>query len=303
MTESVFKSGFVTLVGRPNVGKSTLINQLSGQKIAAVSPRPQTTQRRQLAIITKDQYQIIFMDTPGIHKSTDRLDQFMNDSATETLLDADVIVWIVDVTSDPDEGDEICAAHIRDLKKQTPVILLLNKVDAISSDELKQRKTAYLALSPDAVVCEISALKGSGNDEFIQMILDRLPEGPCYYDPEQITDLYERDIASDLIRQTCLNLLRDEVPHGIGVRIDEYSDRDEDLSYVQATLFVERESHKGIVIGKKGSMLKKIGSTAREEIERMTERDIYLELKVKVNKNWRNKPEMLNLLGYSMSKR
>ncbi|NSW51461.1 MAG: GTPase Era [Anaerolineae bacterium] len=297
------KSGFVTLVGRPNVGKSTLVNQLLGQKIAAVSPRPQTTRRRQLGILTTDEYQIIFMDTPGIHKASDKLDQFMNDEARETLLDADLVVWIVDASVPPQPEDDLVAGTFLELGERLPdVILLLNKVDLLDSDTRAARLAAYSALFPAAQPLQASALRGEGQDELLEMAAVKLPEGPYYYDPDQITDLYERDIASDLIRQTCLNMLREEVPHGIAVRVDEFAERDNDLTYIHATILVERESHKGIVIGKGAAMLKKIGTQARKEIEEMGGYPVYLDLQVKVNKNWRNKPEILQFLGYSLKR-
>ena len=299
--EKEFKSGFVTLVGRPNVGKSTLVNRLLGQKVAAVSPRPQTTRRRQFGILTTDDYQIVFMDTPGIHKVSDKLDQFMNDDAHETILDADVVVWIVDASETPQAEDKMVADTFMELSNRIPpVILLLNKVDLLSPEIRDLRRTAFHQLYNAAEVCEVSALRGEGSSEFLQMILNHLQEGPLYYDPDQVTDLFERDIASDLIRQTCLNMVRDEVPHGIAVRVDEYTERKDGMIYIHATIVVERESHKGIVIGKNAEMLKKIGTKARQEIEEMGEQKVYLDLQVKVNQNWRNKPEVLQYLGYSM---
>lgn len=300
-TDSQFKSGFVTLVGRPNVGKSTLVNRLLGQKIAAVSPRPQTTRRKQFGILTTDDYQMIFMDTPGIHKVSDKLDQFMNDDARETILDADVVVWIVDVSEAPQPEDKMVADTFAELGTRIPpVLLLLNKVDLLNIEMRSIRRDLFHQLYPLAEICEVSALRGEGSDEFLLLILNHLQEGPLFYDPEQVTDLYERDIAADLVRQTCLNMLRDEVPHGIAVRVDEYTERKDGMIYIHATIVVERESHKGIVIGKNAEMLKKIGMKARQEIEEMGEQKVYLDLQVKVNQNWRNKPEVLQYLGYSM---
>ena len=299
MTENVFKSGFITLIGRPNVGKSTLINRLLGQKIAAVSPRPQTTRRRQLGILTTDEYQIVFMDTPGIHRGKDRLDQYMNDTAQETIMDADVVVWIVDASLAPQPEDEMIAEMIQELPRTPTVLMLLNKIDKLKADKRVEQRQVYGTLLPEAELCEISALHGEGQDVFLTVLLDHLLEGPMYYDPEQVTDFYERDIASDLIRQSCLNMLRDEIPHGIAVRIDDFKERNNGQIYIHATILVSRESHKGIVIGKGAEMLKKIGSYARGELEELLGAKVFLDLKVKTNKNWRDKADMLNYLGYT----
>lgn len=298
MKEETFKSGFVTLIGRPNVGKSTLVNRLLGQKIAAVSPRPQTTRRKQLGILTTDDYQIVFMDTPGIHRGKDRLDHYMNEAAQETILDADVVVWIVDASLSPQPEDELIAELIQELPRTPTVLMLLNKVDKMKQGERQQQRKLFGDLLPEAELCEISALHGEGQEIFLSLLLDHLPEGPMYYDPDQITDFYERDIVSDLVRQSCLNMLRDEIPHGIAVRVDDFKERSTEQIYIHATILVSRESHKGIVIGKSAAMLKKIGSYARKEIEELVGAKVYLDLKVKVNKNWRDKPDMLDYLGY-----
>lgn len=303
MEEVQFRSGFVTLIGRPNVGKSTLVNLLLGQKIAAVSPRPQMTRRRQLGIVTTDDYQIIFMDTPGIHHGKDKLDAYMNSTAIETVLDADLVVWIVDASVNPHKEDYMVAEEFSRLPRVPDVLMLLNKIDLLSKTELTQRQELYLELFPSAELCGISALKGENKETFLDLVVGHLPEGPPYYDPEQVTDLYEKEIASDLIRQSCLNMLRDEIPHGIAVRIDEYAEREDGMNYIHATILVERESHKGIVIGKGAKMLKRIGTYARTEIEEMIGQKIYLDLNVKTNKKWRNKPEVLIHLGYSTKRR
>lgn len=302
MTENTFKSGFITLIGRPNVGKSTLVNRLLGQKIAAVSPRPQTTRRKQLGILTRDDYQIVFMDTPGIHKGKDKLDRYMNDAAQETILDADVVVWIVDASLSPQEEDEMIAEMIQELPRTPTVLMLLNKIDKLKEDKREKQREVYGNLLPGAELCEISALHGEGQDVFISLLLDHLLEGPMYYDPEQVTDFYEREIASDLIRQGCLNMLRDEVPHGIAIRVDEFKERSNGQIYIHATILVSRDSHKGIVIGKGAEMLKKIGSYARKEIEDLVGTKVFLDLKVKVNKNWRDKADMLDYLGYTQGR-
>jgi GTPase len=297
-----FKAGFVTLVGRPNVGKSTLLNALMGQKIAAVSPRPQTTRQRQLGIFTHENIQIVFVDTPGIHIPRHKLGEFMNDVASMTLQDADVIIWMVDGSVMPVEEDEIIAGKLKELHDAPPVILALNKVDQIPGSQVPEFQLAYQSLLPDAEIMPLSAATGFQRNQLMDRVIELLPEGEPFYDEEQITDLYERDIAADLVREAALVHLRDEVPHGIAVRVDEYTERGEEGAYIAATLFVERDSHKGIVIGKGGEMLKRIGSTARKEIEAMSDRKVFLELRVKVNKNWRTNTDALRMLGYFTEK-
>ncbi|GAP13921.1 GTP-binding protein Era [Longilinea arvoryzae] len=300
---SHFRAGFVTLVGRPNVGKSTLMNGLLGQKVAAVSPRPQTTRRRQLGILSRDDCQIIFMDTPGLHKPVHKLGEYMNETAAATLEDADIIVWLVDASQPPQEEDRLIAERLEKIgNKLPPVLLAVNKIDSLAAENLSARSAEFQSLRPTAEVFPLSAANGAGCDALLARILSALPEGQPYYDPDQITDLYERDIAADLIRESALRLLRDEVPHGIAVRIDEFKERSEEQVYIGATLFVERESHKGIVIGQGASMLKQIGTAARQEIEAMSGRHVYLELRVKVNKNWRDDPNALRLFGFVIEK-
>ncbi|MBI9045463.1 MAG: GTPase Era [Anaerolineaceae bacterium] len=300
--KNTFHSGFVALVGRPNVGKSTLVNKLMKQKIAAVSPRPQTTRRKQLGILTSDQAQIIFTDTPGVHEAHHKLGEYMNEEALFILQDADVILWLVDTSANPHGDDLLLLDRMKAAKTLPPVILVLNKIDLVDESQRENRQKTYTDLLPEAIPHPISALNGLGVDALLERIINLLPEGPLYFDSEQITDLYEREIAADLIREAALIHLRDEVPHAIAVRVDQFTERGDTGAKIDATIFVERDSHKGIVIGKGGSMLKQIGSTARGEIEAMSGRKVYLELRVKVNKNWRNDPDALSLLGYTINK-
>ena len=286
-------------MGRPNVGKSTLINGFLGQKIAAVSPRPQTTRRRQLGIITSAAAQVIFIDTPGVHKPHHKLGEAMNQQAREALEEADLVLWIVDTGQPPTSEDQLLADLVRSSHQEAVTILVQNKIDLVPPHEMAQRQSDFQALLPSARQAFVSATRGDGCQELLSLIIDRLPNGPLYYPEEQVTDLYEREIAADLIREAALLHLREEVPHGLAVRIDEYKDRNEGTAYIAATLLLERETHKPILIGKGGTMLKKIGSTARQEIEKLVGRKVFLDLRVKVRKNWRDDEETLKSLGFT----
>jgi GTPase len=298
-TSPAFHSGFVAVMGRTNVGKSTLVNALLGQKITPISPRPQTTRRRQLGILTQEDAQIIFIDTPGLHEPLHKLGERMVAEAVEMLEDSDIILLIADLATLPQADDIQLAERIHLAERSQATILVLNKVDLLAEDRLESHAAAYCRLIPGAESIQVSALTGQGLDQLMAWIRKRLPEGPQYYPPDQVTDFYERDIAADLIRAAALNNLRDEVPHGIAIRIDQYQERNEHGAYIQATLFVERESHKPIVIGKNGGMLKKIGSEARQEIEAMSGRRVFLELRVKVRKDWRDDESALRLFGFN----
>jgi GTP-binding protein Era len=293
-----FKSGFIAVLGKPNVGKSTLMNALLNQKIAAVSPRPQTTRRKQLGILTTPDAQVIFMDTPGVHNPKHKLGHTMNQAAQDTLTDADVILWLVDASQLPDDEDRMLAEWIVAKNRVRATLLILNKIDLLTPESVTERTTVYQALLPDTQVFPISAAKRDGCDALLETLLARLPEGEQFYPEDQITDIFEREIAADLIREACLIHLRDEVPHGIAIRIDDYKDRGEEAAYIAATLFVERDSHKGIVIGQGGSMIRLLGATARKEIEALTERKVFLELRVKVEKNWRDDEAALQRFGF-----
>jgi GTP-binding protein Era len=293
-----FKSGFVAVMGRPNVGKSTLINGFLGQKIAAVSPRPQTTRRRQLGIITTPTAQVIFVDTPGVHQPRHKLGEAMNQQAREALEDADLILWVVDTNQLPTSEDLLLAELVKSAQREAVTFMVQNKIDLVPAHEMAQRQSVYQALLPAAQQVFISATRGDGCQELLGLIIDRLPSGPLYYPTEQVTDLFEREIAADLIREAALIHLREEVPHGLAVRIDEYKDRNADTAYIAATLLLERETHKPILIGKGGAMLKKIGMSARQEIEKLVGRKVYLDLRVKVRKNWQNDEKTLKSLGF-----
>jgi GTP-binding protein Era len=302
MPSPSYRSGFVAIIGRPNVGKSTLMNDLLGQKVAAVSPRPQTTRRRQLGILTLPEAQIVFTDTPGIHKPQHRLGIQMNRLALEALKGVDMILWLVDGSVMPAAEDELVAGHLKEIKRLPKTILALNKTDRVEQELLEERRSSYSALLPQADVAVISALTRKGLDELQRAVIAALPVHPPFYEEETLTDLYERDIAADLIREAALIELREEVPHSLAVRMEEFKERSASLVYILATLIVEKESHKAIVIGKGGGMLKKIGSRARREIERMCARKVFLELRVKVMKNWRNSDAALRMLGYTVGR-
>lgn len=294
-----YKSGYVALVGKPNVGKSTLLNATIGQKIAAVSYKPQTTRRRQLGILTTDEAQVIFIDTPGLHSESYKLSEFINEEARYALMDADLLLFMVDSTQFPDGEDRQLAEEIRQSTSDVPKLLVMNKVDAADPQTIDQHQAAYQDLLDFDDVIRISATTAAGRDALLARIIELLPEGPKYYPDGQITATYEREIAEDLIRAAALHHLRDEVPYGVFVRVNDYKLRDDNLRYIHATIFVERESQKGIVIGKRGSMIKEISTMARQEIEAMSGEKVFLELQVKVEKNWRDNPEFLRRYGLS----
>jgi GTP-binding protein Era len=296
------RSGFVAIIGRPNVGKSTLLNAVLGQKIAAVSPRPQTTRKRQLGILTVENAQVVFVDTPGLHTAKHKLGEFLNQEAQEALDGVDLILWLADSSTSPTEEDINIAAILNKAARRTPLLLVLNKIDILKPEEESARSKEYVKLLNQAAVKKVSAVKRLGLAEMLETLIQLLPERPPEYPEEQITDLYEREIAGDLIREACLLQLRDEVPHSLAVRIDEFKERENGMVYIAATIFVERESQKGIVIGEGGKMMKSIGSAARKQIEEMGGRKAFLELRVKVHKDWRDDPNALKQLGYVKKK-
>jgi len=296
--EAPHRSGFVAVVGRPNVGKSTLMNGYLGQKIAITSNKPQTTRHTQLGILSRPDAQVIFVDTPGMHEPRNPLGAYMVDVATRALADADAILFIVDVSSPPGPGDERLAGLIAGRAEQAPVILALNKTDQLKPEDILPHTHAYQSLAPQAEWMLISATRGDNLAELLALLIAALPPGPPLYPEDEVTQTQVRDLAAEFVREAALNALAEEVPHGIAVEVDEFKERDDKGAYISATVYVERESHKGIVIGKGGAMLKKIGSAARTEIERLLDYPVFLELHVKVRPNWRKNENDVQRLGY-----
>ena len=290
------KSGFVTLVGRPNVGKSTLMNHLIGQKIAITSDKPQTTRNRIQTVYTDERGQIIFLDTPGIHKAKNKLGEYMVNVAQHTLKDVDVVLWLVEPSTFIGAGERHIAEQLNKVK--TPVLLIINKIDTVKKEEVLPFIAAYKDICPFAEIIPVSALKGIATDTVLDMIFKYLPYGPQFYDEDTVTDQPMRQIAAELIREKALRLLDEEIPHGIAVTIEKMTERRNGLFDIEATIVCERESHKGIIIGKGGAMLKKIGTAARVEIENMLEARVNLRLWVKVRKEWRDSDLYMKNYGY-----
>lgn len=296
------KSGFVAVVGRPNVGKSTLINHIIGQKVAIVSPKPQTTRSRILGILTREDAQVIFVDTPGLHRPRHALGQVMVSAATHAIPDADVVLFVADVSRRPTDGDRMIGQLIR---KQTeaPVLLVLNKMDLLAGEKVQAHTEAYWEIAPYHQEWMMTiATRGVNLDKLLPLVIDALPEGPRYYPGDQITDQTERQVAAELIREQVLRHTRQEVPHAVAVVVEEFKERENGVVYIGADVFVEKDSQKGIIIGRKGQMLRRIGSTARREIERMTGGRVYLDLRVKVRKSWRRDRRELRRMGYTERK-
>jgi len=292
------RSGFVAVVGRPNVGKSTLMNAILGQKVAIVSHRPQTTRNRIAGILTHEDCQIVFIDTPGIHKPEHRLGKYMVNEAYRALPDADAALWVTDVSKMPRKDDRRVAEAMRN--QHLPVVLAMNKIDITPPDKLLAHAEAYRALAPGlAADIAVSALRGQGVAALVDVIRDLLPPGPRYYPPDQVSDIQERFLVAELIREKALLYLQEEVPHAVAVDLQDFQERENGVIYIFARVFVERESQKGILVGKRGSMIKKIGAEARKEIETALGGRVYLELHVKVRPKWRTNPAELRRLGYA----
>ena len=290
-----YKSGFVTLIGRPNVGKSTLMNHLIGQKIAITSNKPQTTRNRIQTVLTTEDGQIVFVDTPGIHKAKNKLGEYMVNVAKKTLNEVDVVLWLGEPTTFIGAGEQHIASQLKKVK--TPVVLVINKIDSVKREEVFLAIAAYKDIYDFAEIVPVSARNGNNTDELIQVVMKYLPYGPQFYDEDTVTDQPERQIVAELIREKALHCLQDEIPHGIAVAIDSMK-TNKKVMHIDATIICERDSHKGIIIGKQGNMLKKIGSTARFEIEKMLEMQVNLKLWVKVKKDWRDSDFLMKNFGY-----
>ncbi|MEQ6375873.1 GTPase Era [Bacillaceae bacterium S4-13-56] len=297
MTEPTFRSGFIAIVGRPNVGKSTFMNRVVGQKIAIMSDKPQTTRNKIQGVLTEQDAQFVFMDTPGIHKPKHKLGDFMVKVAENSLNEVDVILFMVNVKEGYGRGDEYIIEKLKNVS--SPVVLVLNKIDQIHPDELLPLIDRYQKELNFADIVPISALEGNNVENLLGVVKSYLPEGPKYYPDDQVTDHPERFIIAELIREKVLHLTREEIPHSIAVVIDQISSRPDGRTIdVQATIIVERSSQKGIVIGKQGKMLKEIGTRARQDIEQLLGNHVFLELWVKVQKDWRNRMNQLQELGF-----
>lgn len=290
-----FRSGFVTLIGRPNVGKSTLMNYLVGQKIAITSKKPQTTRNRIQTVLTTEEGQIIFVDTPGIHKAKNKLGEYMVNVARQTLNEVDVILWLVEPATFIGAGEQHIIQQLK--KVNTPVILVINKIDSVKKEEILPAIAAYKDKLDFAEIVPVSARSGENTDELLKTVMQYMPYGPLYYDEDTVTDQPERQIVAELIRETALHCLEEEIPHGIAVTIESMKKKGK-ITHIDATIICERDSHKGIIIGKQGNMLKKIGSTARYEIEKMLDCQVNLKLWVKVKKDWRDSEFLMKNFGY-----
>lgn len=294
-----FKSGFVTIIGRPNVGKSTLMNVLAGEKISIISDKPQTTRNTIKTVITREDYQIIFIDTPGIHKPKTKLGEYMVNVAVDTLNEVDAVLFIVEATDiTPGTGDIYIIEQLK--KVETPTFLIINKIDLIKKDQILPLISAYNETMNFELIIPISALSNEGVGIVLEEIQKVLPEGPKYFSDDMLTDQPEKMLVAELIREKILHLVSDEVPHGVGVEVILFKERkDKDLIDIQANIYCEKDSHKGILIGKEGKMLKKIGSLSRTEIENLLGSKVFLQLWVKVKPDWRNSELMLRTLGYN----
>lgn len=295
-----FRSGFVSVIGRPNAGKSTLLNHLLGQKVLIMSDKPQTTRNRIQCILTEERGQIIFLDTPGIHKPKHKLGEYMVGAAKESMREVDVILYMVDLTSEYGPGEEFIIEMLK--QTETPCILALNKVDLLSKEQLMRKIQQFSSLAEFKAIVPISAKTGENTSELLNVIFGQLSNGPMYYPEDEVTDQPERFIMAELVREKVLQLMRDEVPHSIAVVVEEVTEK-KTLVKVRALIVVERDSQKGIIIGAGGKQLKEIGSLARKDIEALLGSPVFLELWVKVKKDWRNRVDSLRDYGYGRERK
>lgn len=293
-----FKSGFITIVGRPNVGKSTLMNRFAGEKVAIISNKPQTTRNTIKAVVTDEGSQMIFIDTPGIHKPQNKLGEYMVNVAQNTFNEVDIILYLVEASDlQPSLGDDFIIDNLEHLK--TPVFLIINKIDLIKKEQLLSLIKSYSEKMKFNSIIPISALNNEGVEDVIKEIKKILPAGPKYFPEDMLTDQPEKVIAAEIIREKILHLVNEEVPHGVNVEVLSFKKRtDKDMLDIQANIYCEKDSHKGILIGKQGMMLKKIGSLSREDIEKLLGTKVFLELWVKVKSDWRNDKSMIKMMGY-----
>lgn len=293
---AAYKSGFVTLIGRPNVGKSTLMNRLIGQKVAITSNKPQTTRNRIQTVLTTEEGQIVFLDTPGIHRAKNRLGSYMVNVAERTMEEVDVILWLVEPTDYIGAGERHILERLK--RTKTPVILVINKIDMVKRETVLSSIDTYRKEMDFQEIVPVSAFEGKNTEELVKCIFQYLPYGQPFYEEDTLTDQPMRQIVAELIREKALRLLEEEIPHGIAVSIESMKEKGK-ICHIEATIICERESHKGIIIGKGGQMLKRIGSTARPDIEKMLERQVNLQLWVKVKKDWRDSDYLLKNFGYN----
>ena len=296
------RSGVVAIVGRPNVGKSTLINRILGQKIAIVTPKPQTTRKQQLGIYTEEHGQILFMDTPGLHKPQHKLGAFMVGVAEQAVRDADLILWVLDVSVEPHEADQHIAETMRRLRGNTPVILGLNKIDLVNAATREARLAQYGELVENEATILVSAAHGTGMKELVAYLLESLPLGPRYYPADQVSEANMRFIAAEVIREKIILNTEKEIPYSVAVEVSEFKERSAAMTYINATIYVERDSQKGIIVGKGGAMIKTLGSAARADLAALLGTGVYLDLHVKVLKNWREDEALMRRMGYRVAK-
>ncbi|MDR9747196.1 GTPase Era [Paenibacillus taichungensis] len=296
MKKQAFKSGFVAIIGRPNVGKSTLMNQVIGQKIAIMSDKPQTTRNKIHGVYTSEQQQIVFLDTPGIHKRQSKLGDYMNQTALNTLGEVEAALFLIDASEGMGGGDRYIAEQLKNVR--TPVILVMNKIDKIEPEALLPLIEEYRKLHNFAEIVPVSAMLGSNVSTLLEQLGKYLPEGPQYYPDDQVTDHPEQFVCAELIREKILQMTREEVPHSIAVTIEDMKVQDNGVVYISAVVFVERDSQKGIIIGKQGALLKEVGKRARQDIQNLLGSKIFMDLWVKVKKDWRNQDRVLRDLGF-----